>query len=67
MSRNWDPFEIEGVTVERETAKAILCNVEGKAVWIPKSQITDDSEVYKSGTDGKLVIPEWLAMEKELV
>jgi hypothetical protein len=63
----YDPVEIDDVTVERETAAAILCLIDGEGVWIPKSQIHDDSEVWKSGTEGKLVIPIWLAEEKELV
>lgn len=32
--------------------------------WIPHSQITDDSEVYKPGTSGKLVVKEWLAEQR---
>jgi hypothetical protein len=35
--------------------------------WIPKSQIDDDSEVWKEGQDGTLVISEWIAMQKALV
>lgn len=32
--------------------------------WVPKSQIHDDSEVYKSGTSGKLVVTQWLAEQR---
>ena len=39
----------------------------GHVVWIPKSQIDDDSEVYKKGTEGLLVITEWIALQKELI
>jgi hypothetical protein len=62
-------IEIEDVTCTIETDNAILCRLgaTGAEFWIPKSLISDDSEVYKLGTDGKLVIPEWLAIEKELV
>jgi hypothetical protein len=38
--------------------------VREKEIWIPKSQIADESEVYKLDTDGELVITEWFA-EKE--
>ena len=48
-------------------AGGLLCMIEGKEVWIPKSQISDDSEVFKKGDAGTLVIPEWLAIEKKLV
>lgn len=57
--------EVEDVTVEQETAKALLVKFDdGKTQWIPKSVIVDDSEVYKMGTSGKLIVKEWFA-EKE--
>lgn len=59
--------EFEDVTVIRETDAALLVDVDGKEVWIPKSQIDDDSEVYKAGTDGTLIVSEWIAKEKRLV
>jgi hypothetical protein len=52
---------------EADTDLAILVYVEGKKVWIPKSQIHEDSEVYTSGTSGKLIITEWIASQKGLV
>jgi hypothetical protein len=63
----YEPVEFEDVTVKVAREKALLCEVDGKTVWIPISQIQDDSEVYKADTEGKLVIPRWLAEEKELV
>jgi len=38
----------------------------GEEVWIPTSQVHEDSEVYKTGTEGTLVIPRWVAEMKEL-
>lgn len=35
-------------------------------VWFPKSQITDDSEVYALGHRGKLVVTRWIAEQKDL-
>ena len=32
--------------------------------WIPQSQITDDSEVWKVGDEGNLVITDWFAKKK---
>lgn len=55
------------VTVEQETEKALLCNIEGEEIWIPKSQIDDDSEVYEMGTTGDLVVSRWIATQKGLV
>lgn len=60
-------FEVEVEEVLKETDKALLVKLEtGDEMWIPKSQIHDNSEVWKSGHVGKLVIPEWLATEKGL-
>lgn len=64
--------EFEDCRVERTTDKAALIIVHGdQKVWISKSQIHDDSEIYftdyESGDKGTLVIPRWLAEEKGLV
>ncbi len=55
---------IEVERVKRATDKALCVVVEGEEVWIPKSAIHDDSEVWKEGQDGTLVIPLWLAEAK---
>lgn len=48
-----------------ETEKAILVlNLKDKEVWIPKSQIEVDHE---TGDVVDIQIPEWLAIEKELI
>ena len=56
------------VTISRKTDAALLVEDEnGEEVWIPLSQIHDDSEIWdesKVGEAGKLVIPEWLATKK---
>jgi hypothetical protein len=53
---------IEDVMPIAATEKALLVQVDSVQVWIPKSLIDDESEVYsmKSGA-GTLVIPGWLA------
>ena len=60
-----DPVEIADATAERETKLALLCVFkQGKKIvekWIPKSQITEDSEVWEPGQSGKLIITGWLA------
>ena len=56
-------FDVEAV--EAETERAILVRIEGEKVWVPKSQIDDDSEVYsKESGAGLLIVSEWWA-EKE--
>ena len=59
-----DEHDIASVVCRSETAKALLCVVDGKSVWIPKSVISEDSEVYQAGDEGALIIKQWFA-EKE--
>jgi hypothetical protein len=48
------------MTTHHETENAVLVrNLKSKAVWLPKSQI-------KINDDG-IQMPEWLAIEKELI
>ena len=49
-----------------ETAAALRVLVRGESKWVPKSQITDDSEVYETGHEGKLVITGWFANKEGL-
>jgi hypothetical protein len=37
------------------------------ALWIPKSVIHGDSEVYRKGTTGKVVVQEWWAETRGIV
>jgi hypothetical protein len=49
----------------RETEKALLVELEdGEEVWIPKSVIDDDSEVFGVGDEGKLVVEGWFAVKQ---
>lgn len=45
----------------RETDLAVLIEIEGKEVWVPKSVIDDDSEVWQDEQEGELVVKEWWA------
>ncbi len=49
-----------------ETEKAILVRLEdvGTEIWVPKSCVHDDSEVYEENGEGELVVAAWWA-EKE--
>ena len=38
-----------------------------RLVWIPQSQIDDDSEVWRKGQKGEIVINEGMAVEKGLI
>lgn len=58
---------IEDAVCIRASGKAILVDVDGFEAWIPVSQIDDDSEVFEEGTEGLLIIPQWLAVKKGFV
>lgn len=51
----------------KETDLALLVELDGEEVWIPKSVIDDDSEVYRVGDEGTLVVHEWWAEKEGLV
>ena len=56
--------------VLRVTDKALLVKLEDhgdKEVWVPKSQIHADSEVYAADTEGILIVTKWMAEKLELV
>lgn len=65
-----DGVALENVTAVRATEKALLCRIPGerepREVWIPRSQITDDSEVFELGHEGQLVIKSWFAEREGL-
>lgn len=62
-----DAVTVEDVRAIGATPKALCVEIEGRDVWIPQGQITDDSEVYEIGHRGKLVITRWIAEQKGLV
>jgi hypothetical protein len=57
------------VEVRKQTDKALLCYFHEfeEEYWIPQSQIHDDSEVWKAGQRGTIVISEWIATQKGLM
>jgi hypothetical protein len=62
---NVEPISMGHCRTTIETEKAIcVTDLEmtgGKPQWIPKSAIHDNSEVWKMGQDGELVVHGWLA------
>jgi hypothetical protein len=59
--------EFEDVTVEGETDLALLCTIDDKKHWIPKSVMHEDSEVLSEGDTGTIVIMRWFAEKEGLV
>ncbi len=52
---------IDDVKCVHETVKAILVEIDGDQVWIPQSQVDEDSEVWSSGDEGTLIVSDWFA------
>lgn len=62
-----DPVTFEVETVKAETDRAILVEIEGEEVWVPKSAIEEESEVWsqKNGS-GDLIVARWWAEKRGL-
>ena len=59
------PVSVGDAVVLRETAKAVLVEVDGGQTWIPKSCIHDDSEVWNTENgEGELVVKAWFARKE---
>ena len=56
----------DDVTVKHETDKALLCVIEEDEYWVPKSQISEDSEVYNKESTGTLIVSQWWAEQNDL-
>ena len=49
----------------RATDRAVLIKFDdGNEDWIPRTQISTESEVYDKGTEGTVVITKWLAEQR---
>lgn len=58
----------DNVDVLQETEYALRVIVENEELWIPKSQIDEESEVQdKESSGGELIITKWLAKKKSLI
>lgn len=59
-------FEVGTAGVSWETPDAVLFAIDGVgAVWVPKSAVHDNSEVWKRGQEpGALVVKPWFAKKK---
>ena len=61
------PFEVKFL---HQTESALLVDIEGEKVWLPKSIIeVDEYELdgIRKGNILEISIPEWLATDKQLI
>ena len=47
-----------------QTDKALRVIIDGEKRWVPQSVIHADSEVWKNGDEGTLVVQEWFAIKE---
>jgi len=59
-------YTIENARATGQTDKGIWVeadDLDGET-FIPESQIDEDSEVYKKGTEGDLIVSDWFARQR---
>lgn len=70
MTRDEDKYtDFEGVEFIAATDKAVRVEIEGDQYWVPKSQISEDSEIdgdSKKGDVGTLIATKWWAEQENL-
>jgi len=52
------------VEIKRESELAVLCTDGTNDFWLPKSQIEIK---YIKDSDAEITLPEWLAVDKEII
>jgi hypothetical protein len=67
MTSGNNPYSLGHAEPVRESTKAVLFNVEGEEMRVPKSAIHDESEVWEDGQPpGELVVLLWWAERRGL-
>lgn len=61
-------IEIEDVECVKETDRALCLSIPDyeDEVWIPKSVVSEDSDVTSEGDEGRLIIHQWFADKEGL-
>ena len=63
-----DSFSLGIGIIAKATDRAVLVKEleieDGFPVWIPQSQIHDDSEAWKEGDTGEIVVTRWFAEQR---
>jgi hypothetical protein len=60
-----DLVVFEDVRVIRSTAPALLCQIGGRSVWLPRRHIS--GKLWCTGDRGKLFIRRWVARDRHLI
>ena len=59
-------YTIEDAKIVKGTGKAIFVEAPelGEGTWIPSSQVDEDSEIWKEGEFGDLLVTDWFAEQQ---
>ena len=60
-----DLVPFHDVRIIRSTAPALLCQIGGKSVWLPRGHIS--GKLWCTGDRGKLFIRRWVALDRHLI
>ena len=55
------PVRVDGAKATRATEKALLVRIRNREHWVPQSAIHADSEVWRYGDEGVLIVAHWWA------
>jgi hypothetical protein len=61
MNAGKRPVSMGQARIKAETPKAVLVDFGKKEVWVPQAAVHDDSEIWRKGDSGKLVVKSWFA------
>ena len=59
-----DDFVVDGAVLKQETDGAVLVEVGGEDLWLPKSQVRSREDLTEPGDVGSVTIPLWLARDR---
>ena len=65
MRDGWDYVAVCDVQLLEETERAGLFLIEEEEVWLPWTQV-DEESVPREGEEGDLYVRRWIAIEKDL-
>lgn len=65
MPRSYVTIIIDNVIRESASGLAVLCEIDGEEVWMPRGQFAEP-ETVDVGESGGFQVTKWIADEKEL-
>lgn len=62
-------YQIEDAKIIAATESAVLVEADcfDEPAWIPQSQVSEESEIWRNGEEGTITISHWIATKKGLI